>query len=253
MRRIEDGCKLTVAEQYTRYPMNSALLKIIERGFIGEPEYAYVSIAHEYHGASLIRSFLEIGLDTGYEVSGKEFAFATTETKNRYDTFTDGRVAMKKRSLALFSFENGKAAVYDFDSEQYHSTIRGNMLKIQGQRGEIQGRRSPNWEADGEIQSDTVRYLDEANEPHFERLVVESRLVRRESDNPNMREVREIVRILFRGETVYEPPFGLCGLSEDETAIATLMWQTGEYVAGAGENPYGFEKAFLDVKMGKFE
>jgi hypothetical protein len=47
--------------------------------------------------------------------------------------------------------------------------------------------------------------------------------------------------------------FGLCGLSEDETAIATLMWQTGEYVAGAGENPYGFEKAFLDVKMGNLE
>ena len=48
-------------------------------------------------------------------------------------------------------------------------------------------------------------------------------------------------------------PSGLCGLSEDETAIATLMWQTGEYVAGAGENPYGFEKAFLDVKMGNLE
>ena len=48
-------------------------------------------------------------------------------------------------------------------------------------------------------------------------------------------------------------PFGLCGLSEDETAIATLMWQTGEYVAGVGENPYGFEEAFLDVKMGNLE
>ena len=36
-------------------------------------------------------------------------------------------------------------------------------------------------------------------------------------------------------------------------AIALLMWQTGEYVAGAGENPYGFEEAFLDVKMGKLE
>lgn len=42
-------------------------------------------------------------------------------------------------------------------------------------------------------------------------------------------------------------------LALDAVIIATLMWQTGEYVAGAGENPYGFEKAFLDVKMGKFE
>ena len=243
---LESGCKLTVAEQYTRYPLNRALLKVIEKGFIGEPEYAVVSIAHEYHGASLIRAFLGIGPDVGYEVSGKEFAFATTETKNRYETFTDGRIAMKKRALALFTFENGKVAVYDFDSEQYHSTIRGNMLKVQGQRGEVQELR-------GEILGDTVRYLDEANEPHLEHFEVESRVVHRESDNPNMCEVREIVRIMFNGEVVYEPPFGLCGLSEDETAMATLMWQTGEYIAGEGDNPYGFEEAFLDVRMGNFE
>ena len=260
-RLLESGCKLTVAEQYTRYPLNRALLKVIEKGFIGEPEYAVVSIAHEYHGASLIRAFLGIGPNVGYDVSGKEFTFATTETKNRYETFTDGRIAMKKRALALFTFENGKVAVYDFDSEQYHSTIRGNMLKVQGQRGEIQGRRGEIRELRGEILGDTVRYLDEANEPHLEHLEVDSRVVHRESDNPNMREIREIVRIMFNGEVVYEPPFGLCGLSEDETAMATLMWQAGEYVIGEGENyvigegenPYGFEEAFLDVKMGNFE
>ena len=259
-RLLESGCKLTVAEQYTRYPLNRALLKVIEKGFIGEPEYAVVSIAHEYHGASLIRAFLGIGPNVGYDVSGKEFTFATTETKNRYETFTDGRIAMKKRALALFTFENGKVAVYDFDSEQYHSTIRGNMLKIQGLRGEIQGRRGEVRELQGEVQElrgeilgDTVRYLDEANEPHLEHLEVDSRVVHRESDNPNMREIREIVRIMFNGELVYEPPFGLCGLSEDETAMATLMWQTGEYIAGEGDNPYGFEEAFLDVRMGNFE
>jgi predicted dehydrogenase len=252
-RLLESGCKLTVAEQYTRYPLNRALLKVIEKGFIGEPEYAVVSIAHEYHGASLIRAFLGIGPHVGYDVSGKEFTFATTETKNRYETFTDGRIAMKKRALALFTFENGKVAVYDFDSEQYHATIRGNMLKVQGQRGEIQGRRGEIRELRGEILGDTVRYLDEANEPHLEHLEVDSRVVHRESDNPNMREIREIVRIMFNGEVVYEPPFGLCGLSEDETAMATLMWQAGEYVIGEGENPYGFEEAFLDVKMGNFE
>jgi predicted dehydrogenase len=252
-RLLESGCKLTVAEQYTRYPLNRALLKVIEKGFIGEPEYAVVSIAHEYHGASLIRAFLGIGPHVGYDVSGKEFTFATTETKNRYETFTDGRIAMKKRALALFTFENGKVAVYDFDSEQYHSTIRGNMLKVQGKRGEIQGRRGEIRELRGEILGDTVRYLDEANEPHLEHLEVDSRVVHRESDNPNMREIREIVRIMFNGEVVYEPPFGLCGLSEDETAMATLMWQAGEYVIGEGENPYGFEEAFLDVKMGNFE
>ena len=195
---LENGCKLTVAEQYTRYPVNSALLRIIGSGVIGEAEYAFVSIAHEYHGASLIRAFLGIGNDVKYEVIRREFEFATTETKNRYETFTDGRVGMKKRTVALFEFDNEKAAIYDFDSEQYHSTIRANMLKIQGRRGEIQGG--------------VVRFLDEKNEPHIEQLEVKSRVVYRESDNPNMREICEIERILFRGEAVYEAPFGLCGL-----------------------------------------
>ena len=195
---LENGCKLTVAEQYTRYPVNSALLRIIGSGVIGEAEYAFVSIAHEYHGAGLIRAFLGIGNDVKYEVIRREFKFATTETKNRYETFTDGRVGMKKRTVALFEFDNEKAAIYDFDSEQYHSTIRANMLKIQGRRGEIQGG--------------AVRFLDEKNEPHIEQLEVKSRVVYRESDNPNMREICEIERILFRGEAVYEAPFGLCGL-----------------------------------------
>ena len=124
---------------------------------------------------------------------------------------------------------------------------------IKGCSGEVHESQSVGKELQGEILGDTVRYLDEANEPHLEHFEVESRVVHRESDNPNMRDVREIVRIMFNGELVYEPPFGLCGLSEDETAMATLMWQTGEYIAGEGDNPYGFEEAFLDVRMGNFE
>lgn len=58
------------------------------------------------------------------------------------------------------------------------------------------------------------------------------------------------MKIAFRGEVLYEPPFGLCGLSEDETAIATIMYETGEYACGAGKNPYGFEEALRDAEMG---
>lgn len=235
-RLLQRGGRLTVAEQYTRYPINSALIKLIRSGVIGEAVYAYVSLAHDYHGASLIRGFLGLRCDIGYTIQGREFEFPTTETMNRYEKFTDGRTCMKKRALKLFSFENGKVALYDFDSEQYHSSIRANMLKIQGQRGEIQG--------------ETVRYLDKANEPHLDSLTIESRMVHRASEIQFMREVREIERITFCGEVLYEAPFGLCGLSEDETAMATLMWETGEYVKGRGENPYPFDEAVTDVEMG---
>lgn len=236
IRELTDrGGKLAVAEQYTRFPSVSAVLKILEKGLIGEPDYAVVSMAHEYHGASLIRAFLQLDDDIEFAVSGREYTFATIETLSRYEKFTDGRVVPRRRTVAVYEFANAKAALYEFDYEQYRSPIRGNMLKIQGVRGEILG--------------DTVRFLDEKNEAQVRKIVAESREVRRESDNPNLRLVREITQILFDGEVLYVPPFGLCGLMEDETAMAEVLRDMGEYVRGYGENPYPFEKAFRDVMM----
>ncbi len=43
----QTGQKLVTAEQYLRYPENSARKKIISQNLIGEPYYAYLSLAHE--------------------------------------------------------------------------------------------------------------------------------------------------------------------------------------------------------------
>ena len=51
------------------------------------------------------------------------------------------------------------------------------------------------------------------------------------------------------GEILYEPPFGLCGLSDDETAIAMLMKETAEYSKGSGNSPYPLKEALLDSYM----
>ena len=48
----EQGAKLVIAEQYTRYASYAAMLKLAESGLIGERDYLYLSAAHEYHGAS---------------------------------------------------------------------------------------------------------------------------------------------------------------------------------------------------------
>lgn len=233
---ISCGGKYTVAEQYTKYPAVSALLKVLDTGIIGERDYCMVSFAHEYHGASLIRAFLGVGVGVPYTADSRTFAFPTAETLSRYEKFTDGRISMKKRTLSILSFENGKAALYDFDGEQYRSPIRANMIKIQGCRGEFAG--------------DTFSYLDEKNEPAEESLNIKSRLVMRDTDNPNFRSIREITEISFIGEIIYHPPFGLCGLSEEETAMAQVLEETGLYVRGCGENPYSFEEAAADVRMG---
>ena len=54
------GKKQVVAEQYREYPNIKASLKLINEGIIGDVSCANVSLAHEYHGISLIRAFLGV-------------------------------------------------------------------------------------------------------------------------------------------------------------------------------------------------
>lgn len=205
----EKGKRLVIAEQYRLYPENSAILSVLEKGLIGEPTTLNISLAHEYHGASLIRAFLKIPVDMKFFVRAKTYEFPTTETLTRYEHFTDGRIANKKRTVATFEFENGKVAFYDFDSEQYRSPIRKNTLKIQGVRGEIIDHK--------------VYYLDEKNEGKEDEIAfVPTELTQKATEK---------------------------NLSQDETAIATMMQKMYAYTQGDGANPYPLEEAILDSYM----
>ena len=234
-KREEQGQKLVVAEQYIRYPQYSALLKLVKKGIIGEVSYLNISLAHEYHGASIMRALLGINADTGFSVYSRTYTFPTAETLTRYEEIVDGRVSGKNRTVALFEFENGKTAVYEFDSEQYRSPIRKKTYKLQGVRGEIIDNH--------------VFYLDAKNHAAEAELEIESRVIKTDDTNPNLREFKEISRITFLGEILYEPPFGLCGLSDDETAIVMLMKETAEYSKGSGNSPYLLKEALLDSYM----
>ncbi len=229
------GRKLVVAEQYTHYASYSSLLKVINKGLIGEVNSVNISLAHDYHGAGLIRAFLGIPVYAGFTVRGKSYEFPVAETLTRYEEFSDGRMGKSKRTVAVFEFDNGKAAFYDFDSEQYRSPIRRNSYRIQGVRGEITDGR--------------VYYLDGENRGVEAAIVTGSESVPTGYSNPNFRVAKEIRRISLMGETLYEPPFGPCGLSEDETAVALLMKQTAEYSAGRADAPYQLREALQDAYM----
>ena len=102
----------------------------------------------------------------------------------------------------------------------------------------------------GEFRIDNhVFYLDAKNHAAEAELEIESRVIKTDDTNPNLREFKEISRITFLGEILYEPPFGLCGLSDDETAIAMLMKETAEYSKGSGNSPYPLKEALLDSYM----
>ena len=225
--------KQVVAEQYREYPYNKARINLVNSGVLGDISCLNISIAHEYHGFSLIRAYLGIKPDENYTVSGKIYEFPTTQTLTRYDKFTDGRIAPKKRCVAVFEFESGKVAWYDFDSEQYRSPIRKNMIKVQGVRGELINNE--------------LYYLDENNVGRKETIVTDINKVMTGNGNPNLAQVNEIKKIAFGDKILYEPVWGLRGLSEDETAIATLMCKTAEYSRGQALPPYSLENALADA------
>ncbi|MDD6797438.1 MAG: Gfo/Idh/MocA family oxidoreductase [Clostridia bacterium] len=226
------GKKLVVAEQYTKYPMYDAMIKALGTGIIGEPDCINISLAHDYHASSLIRAFLNQKADVGFAVRAKTYEFPTVETLSRYERFTDGRISNKKRTVATFEFSDGKVAFYDFDSEQYRSPIRKNYVKVQGCRGEMK--------------DDTFYYLDENYRDSVARLVTADRFISVEDDNPNLSNVREIVKIELcqnaKNSLMYEAVFGKCGLSQDETAIARIMAETAKYAKD--EN-----KEYMDIEL----
>ena len=130
------GCRIQVAEQYFHYPSLSVGMKYIERGDIGEPFSLYISAAHDYHGASIMRKYLSVGQEA-FAVAAKRFRFPLTETDSREGAVTDGRTTLRERDIALFEFASGKIGLYDFSGEQYHSFIRSRHIIVRGRDGEL--------------------------------------------------------------------------------------------------------------------
>ena len=156
------GARLQIAEQYIRYPLIAAGLRAVERGLLGDPYAVELSLAHDYHAASLIRHMLRCGPGTAdrpfpaFKLRGKAYDFPVEETGSRYGGITDGSVRQCRRVRVTLEFDNGKAAFYDFDGVQYHSAIRARHISVQGRRGE--------W-------NDTVlRYTDASHRPVREEL-----------------------------------------------------------------------------------
>ncbi len=225
--------KLVIAEQYSLYPQNIARLKLIERGLFGKADYLYLSLAHEYHAASLMRKFLQLPCDAGFTVTAQEWSFETANTLSRTQHFTDRSTSMKKRTAAQIVFDQGAVCLYDFDSEQYRSPIRSSHFRLQG--------------VYGEFSDDTPVWLDENSLIHTEPLKIKTRTVTSGSGNPNFSSFEEIAAIEWKDEILYAPPFGLCGLSPDETAVAQLLKKMGDYVHGNGEVPCSLFEALADA------
>lgn len=216
------GCRIQVAEQYFHYPSLSVGMKYIERGDIGEPFSLYISVAHDYHGASIMRKYLSVGQEA-FAVAAKRFRFPLTEMDSREGAVTDGRTTLRERDIALFEFASGKIGLYDFSGEQYHSFIRSRHIIVRGRDGEL---------------SDQVLYrLDDRHYPRTKILLPELEPRYRVLET---KRIRDYVRM-------WKPELSLDEI-EDEYAIACMLYDMGDYIA-SGKEIYPLRDALQDAYM----
>ncbi len=223
---VQNGAKIQIAEQYHRYPIMAAGLKEVWEGKLADPYAVYLSMAHDYHGFSLIRRMLEpkepMKLKLQY-LQGMQYHFPVTETDSRYGAITDGSVNEKDRTVVTMQFENGKVAFYDFSGVQYHSYIRSRHVNVQGR--------------DGEWNDTMVRFVDENHQPVTEQLTAWL--------DPKYAclETEELLR-----QSKEWQPFVTMDNEQDEYAIASMMYDMGEYIVG-GKEVYPMAEALEDAYL----
>ena len=212
--------KIQVAEQFHLKGTYQALKKILDSGIIGNISHIHLSVAHDYHAMSLMRFFLQDDNEPKI-LCNLSLPDKMMRTNGRIGIFSDKREEETSRVIKMFQF--GKATgIYDYNVEQYFSPIRKDRILICGSRGEIE--------------NNSVRYLNENNEPVTGTIAqVTSGLL----------DGFFWDKITFESQVLYEFPFPSARLSEEEIAIAQCLLNMKKYIQ-TGKELYHCERAYLD-------
>lgn len=226
------SAKIQVAEQYAFQPLHAARLNVIERGWIGRPSFAHVSVAHGYHGISLLRRYLGIGFDLP-RISARSFTAPIVSGPDRDGPPSTETQNEATQVLAHFDWE-GQLGIYDFCGEQYFSWVRGQHVLVRGEKGEIHNQN--------------VRRLLDFQTPMTTEL-------RREVAGACGNLEGFHLKGYSSGEHwLYQNPFAPGRLTDDEIAVAACLDGMAKYVQGE-EAVYSLEEAmqdrYLDIWMEK--
>jgi predicted dehydrogenase len=217
------GAKIQVAEQYWAQPHHQACSAVIEKGLIGRPTHAQISVAHGYHGISLIRRFLGIGFEPP-KISGKRLVAPIVAGGGRNGPPTEEKTRNSDQDIVFLDWGD-RLGILDFTGDQYFGWIRNPRVLIRGERGEIV--------------NDTVYYLKDFRTPMAVSL-------RRDITGANGNLEGFYLRGIQAGsEWAYANPFAPAPLSDDEIAIATCLAKMDEYVR-TGREFYTLAEACQD-------
>jgi hypothetical protein len=223
---VAAGARIQVAEQYAFQPHHAAQLEVVRRGLIGKPSLAHISVAHGYHGMSLIRRFLGVNYEDA-EITARHFAFPIVAGPGREGPPQKEEVVDSDQDYAFLNFGD-RLGVFDFSDDQYFSWIRSERIVVRGERGEIANKE--------------IRYLKDHRTP------VQLALVRQQAGQDGNLEGDYLKGYQCGAEWVYLNPLAPARLSDEEIAIGTCLLKMSEYVR-AGTEFYSFAEAAQDTYL----
>ncbi|MGJ8584725.1 MAG: Gfo/Idh/MocA family protein [Marinosulfonomonas sp.] len=221
------GGKVQIAEQYHLRPHHQAQRAVLDSGKIGQVSHAQLSVAHGFHGMSMLRYFLGIGYEN-VSIQATSFTAPLVKGPDRKGVPLTEEIVQSEQVLAWFRFENGQFGTLDFTTNQYRAWIRQERVLIRGARGEISNLQ--------------VRYLKSFDEP----MVFD--LERVSHGQEEDQKFAAFIGYRGEGEWLYKTPFSRPILMDDEIAIAHCLERMSDYVA-TGASFYSLAEASQDVYL----
>ena len=215
--------RVQVAEQVHLRPHHVAQLAIAASGKLGTISQAQVSVAHGYHGISLMRKFLGITFEPA-RVHATEFKSPLITGAGRGGPPEKEGVKTSTQHFIRFDFGD-KLGLMDFTGDQYFAWIRDERLLVRGERGELSGR--------------SVAYLKDFRTP------IRFDFVRHTTGIDGDLQGNHLQGIQAGEEWVYRNAFAPASLMDDEIAIATALVKMDEYVR-AGREFYPLAEGMQD-------
>jgi hypothetical protein len=102
-RLVEAGARIQAAEQYLFHPWHAARLALVRSGRLGDVSQVQISIAHAYHGMSLLRLMLGVGFDTAH-ISARTFSAPLVAGPGRQGPPTQQEVISSEQVIAQVEF-----------------------------------------------------------------------------------------------------------------------------------------------------
>lgn len=228
---VEQGAKIAVAEQYHLQPGHASRIALAHSGKLGTVTQAQVSVAHGYHGISLIRRYLGIGADP-VTIRAQSFTTPIIKGPDRFAAPETEEIVDSPQLIATFDFGD-RFAVFDFSRDQYHGLIRGPRVLLRGERGEVFNEQAT--------------YLVDAA------TSVTLPLVRRQAGYDNDHEGLYVQGIQMGERWLYQNPLAPARLYDDEVAVGDCMLRMAAYARGEAEAFYPLAEAchdrYLDLMM----